>query len=452
MTETLENIKILKELREKTGASLKDTKKALEASDGDITKAYEWLLINTNTFIAGGEISFQAAMREIKERLSTLREQNTKANNTLKEAESTQKDIKQKFIQLEPELEKLGKNAYNSEEWAKSQNYDITKLLNKISVTKTKLSEAEVTRISRQEELKKGFWSRVKVAVGDVFDPTESLNKQLSTEYVELAKLIITSSEKSDKLIQLASEALVLKVREISEMKSSAEKCHSSALSTLIQIRQDIGDLTSTAKKNLHLCANLTEFEKCMENFDVEVGEELWKQAAKIFPSTSFEFIDSPDHVVEGVLMLAKGVNGQLELLEDRIRIKREGILSFMNHGFKGDKEILIERISAIQFKKAGSVFSGYIQFSFLGSQEAKGGIFDATKDENTVVFVAKEQEKFESIKRKIEQRMSSNRPATKQSSSSSNFDELEKLASLRDKGIVTEEEFQAKKRQLLGL
>jgi len=30
--------------------------------------------------------------------------------------------------------------------------------------------------------------------------------------------------------------------------------------------------------------------------------------------------------------------------------------------------------------------------------------------------------------------------------------DEIEKLALLRDKGIVTEEEFQAKKRQLLGL
>ncbi|RXE57410.1 hypothetical protein ABH15_00905 [Methanoculleus taiwanensis] len=29
---------------------------------------------------------------------------------------------------------------------------------------------------------------------------------------------------------------------------------------------------------------------------------------------------------------------------------------------------------------------------------------------------------------------------------------ELEKLAGLRDKGIITEEEFQAKKKQLLGL
>ena len=34
----------------------------------------------------------------------------------------------------------------------------------------------------------------------------------------------------------------------------------------------------------------------------------------------------------------------------------------------------------------------------------------------------------------------------------SSNMDELEKLARLRDKGIISEEEFEAKKKQLLGL
>jgi hypothetical protein len=31
-------------------------------------------------------------------------------------------------------------------------------------------------------------------------------------------------------------------------------------------------------------------------------------------------------------------------------------------------------------------------------------------------------------------------------------LDELERLAGLRDKGIITEEDFQAKKKQLLGL
>jgi hypothetical protein len=37
-------------------------------------------------------------------------------------------------------------------------------------------------------------------------------------------------------------------------------------------------------------------------------------------------------------------------------------------------------------------------------------------------------------------------------SKSNSSLDELEKLASLRDRKIITDEEFEAKKRQLLGL
>lgn len=39
-----------------------------------------------------------------------------------------------------------------------------------------------------------------------------------------------------------------------------------------------------------------------------------------------------------------------------------------------------------------------------------------------------------------------------KPAGNSSSFDQLEKLAELKDKGIITEKEFEAKKKQLLGL
>lgn len=42
--------------------------------------------------------------------------------------------------------------------------------------------------------------------------------------------------------------------------------------------------------------------------------------------------------------------------------------------------------------------------------------------------------------------------PASQPASDESYLNELEKLADLRDRGIITEEEFEAKKRQLLGL
>jgi hypothetical protein len=42
--------------------------------------------------------------------------------------------------------------------------------------------------------------------------------------------------------------------------------------------------------------------------------------------------------------------------------------------------------------------------------------------------------------------------PTTEPASQESYLDELEKLADLRDRGIITEDEFEAKKQQLLGL
>jgi hypothetical protein len=152
---------------------------------------------------------------------------------------------------------------------------------------------------------------------------------------------------------------------------------------------------------------------------------------------------------MEQVLMEAKGVNGQLELLEDKIRIKRKGVSAFILHGLRGDKEILIKRISSIQFKKVGMLTNGYIQFSFLGGKEAKGGIFEATQDENTIMFTRNQQDSFEKIKEAIEKKIVS---IEKGETKSSNLDELKKLAKLRDKGIITEEEFNAKKKQLLGI
>lgn len=78
----------------------------------------------------------------------------------------------------------------------------------------------------------------------------------------------------------------------------------------------------------------------------------------------------------------------------------------------------------------------------------AKGGLPQATADENSVMFNAKQQSTFEDLKAEIEQRIA--QPST--SHMVSTADELEKLAALRERGILTEEEFAAKKKQLLGL
>lgn len=148
-------------------------------------------------------------------------------------------------------------------------------------------------------------------------------------------------------------------------------------------------------------------------------------------------------------LLQAKGVNGQIELFANKVRILRKGIMGLLTQGLKGDKEILISSISSIQFKKASAMTNGYIQFAFMGGKEAKGGLFQATQDENTVMFNTNQQGGFQRIKDEIETRMQG---GTMPSSPASVADEIAKLADLRDKGILTEEEFQHKKKQLLGL
>jgi hypothetical protein len=151
----------------------------------------------------------------------------------------------------------------------------------------------------------------------------------------------------------------------------------------------------------------------------------------------------------EFCLMEANGVGGRLELYQTKIRIVRRGFLAFANLGLTGDKEIFIHQISSIQLKNAGGLTNGYIQFAFMGGLENKGGIFDATKDENTIFFSTAQASAFIAIKSAIETRIAAaHAPA---SSTISVSEEIERFASLRDRKIITEEEFQVKKKQLLG-
>ncbi len=103
----------------------------------------------------------------------------------------------------------------------------------------------------------------------------------------------------------------------------------------------------------------------------------------------------------------------------------------------KGDKEILISSITSIQFKKAGFIH-GYIQFGVMGGNEAKVG------DENTVMFSATQQPEFDHLKKHIENQL---HQPTANVSSVSAADEIAKLAALRDRGVLSELEFQQQKK-----
>lgn len=151
---------------------------------------------------------------------------------------------------------------------------------------------------------------------------------------------------------------------------------------------------------------------------------------------------------------IGKGSNGTLVVKENTIELVRSGFNARLL-GLRGNKEILIKNITSLQFKKPGMLTNGFIQFAFSGSNESKGGVFDATKDENSIVFPKSELKTFEELKHLINKKrntLQSPSVQTVQVQEEDIYSQIEKLSILKEKGIVTVEEFETKKRKLLGI
>ena len=154
---------------------------------------------------------------------------------------------------------------------------------------------------------------------------------------------------------------------------------------------------------------------------------------------------------MEEYLFALNGKNGQLYVTEECIVIERSGMLSFMTHGLSGRKEIPICNIKALQVKEGNMWTNGFIQFTILGGVENRGGLFAATSDENTIMYEQKDNKIVAQIKEFVQTKMHrATSAATAVIAAPSAADEIFKLKQLVDAGVLTSEEFSAKKRQLL--
>ena len=144
-------------------------------------------------------------------------------------------------------------------------------------------------------------------------------------------------------------------------------------------------------------------------------------------------------------------VGDGLKVYEDRIVITHSGVLNFFAMGIKGDKTVYYNDLTAVQFKKAGWT-AGHIQFSLLGGRESVGGVFAATSDENTITINSNENEIAEKMVEYIQQKIKEVRQPKVAPAVASAADEILKLKNLMDMGVITQEEFDAKKKQLLNL
>lgn len=135
-------------------------------------------------------------------------------------------------------------------------------------------------------------------------------------------------------------------------------------------------------------------------------------------------------------------------LEDDRVTIIRKGFIAFCAHGLKGQKTIILNSISGMQYKPSG-ISAGYLQFVVIGSQENKGGLHSALKDENTVCFVGKKYNKMaEEIKEYVENyNLNKTGKIIKETDK---YDQLSKIKKLLDEGVLSQEEFEMEKKKIL--
>ena len=155
-----------------------------------------------------------------------------------------------------------------------------------------------------------------------------------------------------------------------------------------------------------------------------------------------------------------KSNTGQLLFIfEDRVELTQTGTMGLLTQGLKGTKTFYYVDISSIEFKNCG-LTSGYFEFTVPGGPKGHSGVWAGINNDNRFSFGATTLEKAkelasemaiynEVLQNKLKQAKSSKNSAPTTQSTAS---EIKEYKALLDEGIITQEEFDAKKKQLLGL
>lgn len=155
-----------------------------------------------------------------------------------------------------------------------------------------------------------------------------------------------------------------------------------------------------------------------------------------------------------------KGHTGQVTFDGIFVTILRKGFRARSVVG-KGEKKIPLASITATQWKPAGAVVNGFIQFTIAGGVERRSSFgkqtTDAGSDENSVVFTRKQMPAFEKLREAIdgaimERHLSVAALHYPPPAAASQADELGKMAALHQSGVLSDDEFAAAKARLLGI
>lgn len=165
-----------------------------------------------------------------------------------------------------------------------------------------------------------------------------------------------------------------------------------------------------------------------------------------------------PEEQLAGV-MRCKGVNGTVIFDGIWVTIDRsKGMLARTTVG-KGEKKIAVTQITSVRWKQPSHMVRGYIAFSLAGAVESRSRFgkqtTDAAKDENAVVVAHSQADEFLALKEKIEEVLTQHHaPSSAQAPATAPVDDpaeqLKKLADLHQSGLLSDEEFAAKRAALV--
>lgn len=155
-----------------------------------------------------------------------------------------------------------------------------------------------------------------------------------------------------------------------------------------------------------------------------------------------------------------KGHTGQIQFDGTYVTITRRGFLARAGVG-KGEKRLHIAQISGVQWKPAGGMVNGFIQFTVPGGVERRSAFgkqtTDAARDENSVVFTRAQMPAFAHLRQEIDNAIARQHqpqqpmympPPVQQPNTA---DQIGQLWALHQQGAITIQEFEAQKARILG-
>lgn len=147
--------------------------------------------------------------------------------------------------------------------------------------------------------------------------------------------------------------------------------------------------------------------------------------------------------------LVAKGNNGVVTVDGDWLTIERR-TPGRAGHSL-GFRRIALASITAVQLQPAGVFANGLIRFTVSDSPQSRGGVQNAIADENAIIFRRRQARGFNIVRAAVQDYIATHRAGGAGGAGEPDIPEqLEKLGELHDQKLITDEEFEAKKAQLL--